>query len=373
MPTLPRVPTPSPPPDLLRERLAALVASRFASLVGTARRSGAGADAEDVVQEVVTRFLEHDRDVPRQADALTAYLRRSIARDSARRAARRSEVLPDEVPEVAPELADAMEDRRRVGAYARALERVPRDVRPVLLLDVAGLDRATIAARTGRSERSVKRVLAEHSGAVLARVVADVDGTACARLTATLDAAAASGWRLRPGGETAAHLEVCDACRLSYLEARRTRVAVGSVLLLPAGLVREAAGSVVVRSLRHLGHVRRAAFLPVVASVSAVVPLVVFPQADLLPRHTAHPAEIVYVAAPVEPPLHRARPRLVPAPVVVAPVPATGHPAHRRASRRTVAAPPRTPPAPPPTVTATPTPPASAGPTCAFGSATIGC
>jgi DNA-directed RNA polymerase specialized sigma24 family protein len=369
------VPALSPSPEGLAERLAALVAARFGSLVGTARRAGAGADAEDVVQEVVTRFLEQGRDVPEQADALAAYLRRSVARDSGRGTARRFEELPEELPENGTELADAMEDRRRVGAYARALERLPQDVQPVLLLDVAGLDGATIAARTGRSERSVKRVLAEHAGAVLSTVVAEVDGTACVRLSATLEAVAATGWRLRRDGETTRHLEVCDACRLSYLEARRTRVAVGSVLLLPAGLARKVASTIAVRTLRRVVHLRRAAFLPLAASVSAVVPVVVFPQADLLPRHVPRVALVAPVAASAEPAIHRAPVRAVPVRAVAAPTVPTAHPTHRRVSHRKVAVPrPPTTPTPTPTPKATP-PPTAPAPTaaCAFGSATIGC
>ncbi len=387
------MPSLSPPPDGLRERLADLVANRFHSLVGTARSAGAGADAEDVVQDVVARFLEHGRELPEQADALAAYLRRSVARDSGRRIARRPGPLPGEVRDPAPELADLLEDRRRVRAYARALERLPGDIRPVLLLDVAGLDRATIARRTGRSERSVKRVLAEHTGAVLARAVADVDGTACVRLTATLDALAANGWRPRPDGETARHLEVCDACRLAYLEARRTRIAVGSGLLLPAALARKASVGVLVRSLRGVTHLRRAVLLPALATVSAVAPLVVLPTVDSLPGHTARASEPAYVAGPVEPPLRHPAARVVPvARAAARPVPATRrtsrparipHAPKKTIPRRTppratiVAVPPAPlpPPAPPPPPPPSPptAPPAATRSSCVFGSATIGC
>ena len=363
--------------DARRERLAALVAERFASLVRTARKAGAGDDAEDVVQDVVTRFLEHDRALPEHADALTAYLRRSVARDSARRRAEQSEALTDEPADPGPDVVDAIDDRRRVRAYARALARLPADIQPVLLLDVAGVDRRTIASRTGRSERSVKRVLAEHSGAVLALVVADIDGTTCTKLQATLDALAANGMRPRRGGEVARHLAACDACQLAYLEARRTRIAVGAVLLLPAGFARDASAAIVLRVARGALHLRRAALLPTAIGVIAVTPLFAFPHADPMPRHAprahakAAPApvapETAYIAAATEPVTPH---RLVPH----APTPS----AHHR-PKPPARAPVHIPSPAPPTVvrvvhtaSVAPAKPAPA-PACAFGSATLGC
>ncbi len=353
-----------------------MVAGRFASLVGTARRAGAGADAEDVVQEVVTRFLEEGRALPEQADALAAYLHRSVARDSARRRSRGDDALRGEPADPAPEPADALEDRRRIRAYARALERLPDAVRPVLLLDVAGLDRATIARRTGLSERSVKRVLAENAGAVLAEVVAEIDGTACARLTETLQALAVNGLSPRVGGATARHLEVCDACRLAYLEVRRTRTAVGSVLLLPAGLARKATTALLGRAARTVVHARRAVVLPAVASLSAVVPLVAFPHLDRVPGHTARPRAAGYVAAPAESPPPHAAARIVARPVAPASAEPTPRRPRRRPARKVVATAPRhvvVRPAPPPPSPPVRSEPAASGAACAFGSATIGC
>lgn len=205
--------------DQMVERLATV---RRPWLIATARRAGAGADAEDAVQDVLAR-LAAGAALPRDERSALAYAATAVRRRALDLAAAGTSSAPPPVAEDAPGPAEDHERRRALRAFTQALEALPERPRAVLVLDAAGWSRTQIARRLEVSERVVKRVLADHRGAVVATATAAVDGADCARLSATLATYAAGVGRPRFDGPVVRHLEVCDACRLALVRARALR------------------------------------------------------------------------------------------------------------------------------------------------------
>ncbi len=201
------------------ERLATV---RRPWLIATARRAGAGADAEDAVQDVLVR-LSASTALPRDERSALAYAATAVRRRALDIAAPPAPAPPAPPADEVAGPADDHERRRALRAFAQALATLPERPRAVLVLDAAGWSRAAIARRLGVSERVVKRDLADHRSVVLATATAAVGGADCARLSATLATYAAGISRPRLGGPVARHLEVCDACRLALVRARALR------------------------------------------------------------------------------------------------------------------------------------------------------
>lgn len=122
------------------------------------------AEAEDVVQDVFVRVLEHRRMLPEVRD-LRVWLIRiawNLAID------RRRRVRPDQMDAsfaeglVARVVAadEALDEAQRVRAVLRELERLPRSERDVLLLSaIEELGTTEIAEVLGRSESAVRALL----------------------------------------------------------------------------------------------------------------------------------------------------------------------------------------------------------------------
>jgi RNA polymerase sigma factor (sigma-70 family) len=204
--------------DRLLTRLATAGRPR---LVAVARRAGAGADAEDAVQDVLARLAAGGELPPDEARA-TAYATTAV-RHRALDLARRATAAPEADPATAPEPADAHERRRALRAFAQAVGPLPERARAVLVLDAAGWSRAEVARHLGTTERVVKRLLDRHRADAVAAAAAAVGGEDCARLAATLASFAGGAGRPRADGPAARHLEVCDACRLALVRARAVR------------------------------------------------------------------------------------------------------------------------------------------------------
>ena len=287
--------------DQMVERLATV---RRPWLIATARRAGAGADAEDAVQDVLAR-LAAGAALPRDERSALAYAATAVRRRALDMAAGRGvEPAPPPVVEDPAGPAEEHERRRALRAFAQALETLPERQRVVLVLDAAGWSRADIAQRLDVSERVVKRDLADHRAIVVATATAAVGGDDCARLSATLATYAAGISRPRLGGPVARHLEVCDACRLALVRARALRalfppptafgIGAGAAPTVP--LVALKLGAAIVAAVTAAGAVGLIAHrpapgratshvVPVVARVSkAVPPRVASPVQRVVPR-----------------------------------------------------------------------------------------
>lgn len=201
------------------ERLATV---RRPWLIATARRAGAGADAEDAVQDVLAR-LAAGAALPRDERRAMAYAATAVRRRALDLATTGASSAPPPLAEDVDGPAEEHERRRALRAFTQAVATLPERPRAVLVLDAAGWSRMQIARHLEVSERVVKRVLAEHRGAVVATAAAAVDGADCVRLSATLAAYGAGVGRPRFDGPVVRHLEVCDACRLALVRARALR------------------------------------------------------------------------------------------------------------------------------------------------------
>jgi RNA polymerase sigma factor (sigma-70 family) len=201
--------------------LTRLATAGRARLVGVARRAGAGADAEDAVQDVLAR-LAAGAELPADEHRAQAYVTAAVRR-RALDLARRAPTAPEADVATEPQPHTDYERRRALRAFAQALEPLPERARAVVVLDAAGWSRADVARRIGTSERVVKRLLDRHRADAVAGAAAAVGGADCARLEATLATYAAGAARLRPAGPAARHLEVCDACRLALVRSRALR------------------------------------------------------------------------------------------------------------------------------------------------------
>ena len=314
--------------DQMVERLATV---RRPWLIATARRAGAGADAEDAVQDVLAR-LAAGAALPRDERSALAYAATAVRRRALDLAATGGPPPPPAVPEDPPGPAEDHERRRALRAFMQALEALPERPRAVLVLDAAGWSRADIARRLEVSDRVVKRVLTDHRSVVVATASAAVGGADCARLSATLATYAAGIGRPRLAGPVARHLEVCDACRLALVRARALRAlfpppAAFGIGAAPAPAVPLGAfklGAAIVAAITAVGGVgviahrpapshaiaaiapivapvARAAPPPAVGPVQRVVPRIRTVQVTTLPRRQADPR-----------PQRRARPVAVP-------------------------------------------------------------
>lgn len=207
-----------------------LARTRFARLVAVARRAGAGTDAEDAVQDVLVR-LAGAAVLPSDPDRLTAYAATAVRREALR--GRSHHVDLDDDPTVSSDPVGAHERDRAVRAFVVAIRPLAERDRAVLVLDAAGWSRRAIAGHLAISERVVSRSIDDHRAAALARAAAALDGSDCSRLRLTLSACAVTGYRPRPAGPVADHLEVCDACRSALARARATRSALAALFPIP--------------------------------------------------------------------------------------------------------------------------------------------
>ncbi len=211
---------------ILRERqsrLDRLATSRWGQLVAAARRAGAGADAEDAVQDVLTRLAAGAGDVPDGEARLVAYATVAVRRRAYELAGRHGREVAEEDGAAPSDHAGDHERTRAIRAYLRATAELPARARAVVVLDAAGWSRGDVAARLSLSERAVRRDLEEHRTVVLAATARALDGSDCERLAGTLSAYGQGAGRPRAGGPVARHLEVCDACRAGLVAARRAR------------------------------------------------------------------------------------------------------------------------------------------------------
>jgi RNA polymerase sigma-70 factor (ECF subfamily) len=122
------------------------------------------AEAEDVVQDVFVRVLEHRRSLPAVRDMRVWLIRIgwNLALD------RRRRIRPEQMDEIFAESlvarnvpADkAMDEAQRLRSVLRELERLPKGERHVLLLSaIEELDMAEMAVVLGRSESAVRALL----------------------------------------------------------------------------------------------------------------------------------------------------------------------------------------------------------------------
>ncbi len=145
--------------------LAALVETHSAVLFRVAHSVlRSRTDAEDVVQDVFVRVLEHRANLPavREMRVWLVRIAWNLALD------RRRRVRPEQMDEeFAGELVardvpadEAMADVRRMTAVLRQIERLPRDERQVLLLSTTEeLETAEVARVMGKSESAVRALL----------------------------------------------------------------------------------------------------------------------------------------------------------------------------------------------------------------------
>jgi RNA polymerase sigma factor (sigma-70 family) len=208
-----------------QSRVNRLASTRWGLLVAAARRAGAGADAEDAVQDVLGRLAAGAGAVPDDDERLVAYATVAVRRRAYELSGRRTrEVEERDGADEGTDHAVDHERRRALRAYLRATAELPERARAVVVLDAAGWSRGDVAARLRISERAVRRELEDHRGVVLAAAARALDGSDCARLAGTLEAYGAGRGRPRPGGPVARHLEVCDGCRAGLAATRRARV-----------------------------------------------------------------------------------------------------------------------------------------------------
>lgn len=122
------------------------------------------AEAEDVVQDVFVRVLEHRRSLPGVRDMRVWLVR--IAWNCA--LDRRRRIRPEQMDDIfAASIignnlpADqALDDAQRMKSVLRELERLPRKERQILLLSaLEELSTTEMAAVTGRSESAVRALL----------------------------------------------------------------------------------------------------------------------------------------------------------------------------------------------------------------------
>jgi RNA polymerase sigma-70 factor, ECF subfamily len=157
-------------------RLRSLARARLSP--GLARRL----DPEDIVQSVFSRFFRHvrrgDYDIPEGEELwklfLVIALNRIRSAESYHRADKRDVAATspgdqlDQLP-TAPGRADEADTLLRI-VVAEALERLPERYREVVRRRMEGYEVAEIARQTGRSQRTVERILhesREHLGALL--------------------------------------------------------------------------------------------------------------------------------------------------------------------------------------------------------------
>jgi RNA polymerase sigma-70 factor (ECF subfamily) len=145
--------------------LAALVET-YSSLLFRVAHSvlRSGAEAEDVVQDVFVRVLEHRRSLPEVRDMRVWLVRIAWNLSLDRRRRVRPEQFDEGFAEslVAKSLpADkALDEARRMRAVLREMERLPKAERHVLLLSVVEeLGTTEIAEVLGRSESAVRALL----------------------------------------------------------------------------------------------------------------------------------------------------------------------------------------------------------------------
>jgi RNA polymerase sigma factor (sigma-70 family) len=325
------------------ERLATV---RRPWLIATARRAGAGADAEDAVQDVLAR-LTAGAALPRDERSALAYAATAVRRRALDLAAARNTPAPP--PAEAGEASGPAEDherRRALRAFAQALEALPERPRAVLVLDAAGWSRADIARRLDVSERVVKRTLADHRSAVVASASAAVGGEDCARLSATLATYAAGIGRPRFAGPVARHLEVCDACRLTLVRARALRAlfppptafGIGAAPTPAVPLVALKIGAAIVAAVTAAGGVGIVVQRPAPGRAIAPVAPLVAPIARLTPPPAITPVQRVVPRVQTVPATSRPRRRAEPTAKRRTRPPATPTPTAGRAPTATPAA-----------------------------------
>ncbi len=210
-----------------------LATARRSRLIAAARRAGAGADAEDAVQDVLSRLALDTAALPAEAGRALAYATVAVRRraiDLHRRA-----LGEPRATETADALADEALDRQSaLRAFAQAVAGLPETARAVVVLDAAGWSRAAVGARLQITERAVKRSLDRYRVEAVTRAAAAVSGEDCDRLGPTLQAYAAGAGEPRADGPVAQHLEVCLPCRLALARARAQRAALRALYPPPS-------------------------------------------------------------------------------------------------------------------------------------------
>ncbi|MEM7164230.1 MAG: sigma-70 family RNA polymerase sigma factor [Planctomycetota bacterium] len=145
---------------------------------------GAGADLDDLLQDVAVVFVEHVAEL-RDPQRLRPWLR-TVAINVARTHSRRERVRSRQVIELAADPADPRSDRDEAARLAdedaqvalTALDELPPDYRePILLRSMQGLSQRRIATVLGVPETTVENRLAR-GRKLLAQVLARRDGRA---------------------------------------------------------------------------------------------------------------------------------------------------------------------------------------------------
>ena len=145
--------------------LAALVETYSALLFRVAHSVLRGrAEAEDVVQDVFVRVLEHRRSLPAVRDMRVWLVRIAWNLAIDRRRRRRPEQMDESFAQslVASSVpADkALDEAQRMNAVLREMERLPKGERDVLLLSaIEELETVEMAKVLGRSESAVRALL----------------------------------------------------------------------------------------------------------------------------------------------------------------------------------------------------------------------
>lgn len=145
-------------PDPRDEALARLAEAQRARLLGIARRVlGDHQEAEDVVQEALTRLLLRDLPPDSPPAWLTAVTYRLALDRKGRLARRRAGAALDSAPARGPDPAEAAATRELAVAAQAALERLPEPYRSALRLRYReGLSFGEIAARLEAPERTTR-------------------------------------------------------------------------------------------------------------------------------------------------------------------------------------------------------------------------
>jgi RNA polymerase sigma factor (sigma-70 family) len=310
------------------ERLASRAWSR---LVAVARAEAGPDGAEDAVQDVLLRLAAGVGELPADEQRATAYAATAVRRAARAGAVRRGAVL-DVEDDASPDddVVERLETRRRLVAFARALDAVPSGLRRTLALDAAGWTRSEVAAATGLSERAVRRALEEHRAPVLAATLASLDGTDCERFADTLAAYGAGAGTPRPGGPVAAHLEVCDACAAGLRRAaavRRTLRAALGAPLAPAALATLGGGTALLSALKlplavlAIGAAATAGTVAALREADGTPPRRAPTEASRPSKPAAPPVPVPHAAPPITAPVRPAAPA-IPAARPVSPAPA---------------------------------------------------
>ena len=121
-------------------------------------------EAEDVVQDVFIRVLEHRLSLPTVRDMRVWLVRiawnLALDRKRRKRAAQLDETFADSLASATMPADKAMEEAQRFRSVLREIERLPRAERHVLLLSaIEELDTPEIAAVLRRSESAVRALL----------------------------------------------------------------------------------------------------------------------------------------------------------------------------------------------------------------------